>query len=108
MQERLHNVVDQYELGERLRDLRVIGSPVGSIRACFDLMAYDTPDDRDIVRRRMLAVPGALTNFTASLARGDGGRDRGGPPPGARVRRHGCELERRRAVLPEPRGRHGR
>ncbi len=73
MQERLHNVVDQYELGERLRDLRVIGSPVGSIRACFDLMAYDTPDDRDIVRRRMLAVPGALTNFTASLREGMAG-----------------------------------
>ena len=49
--------------GERLRDLRVIGSPVGSIRACFDLMAYDTPDDWDIVRRRMLAVPGALAEL---------------------------------------------
>ena len=50
MLERLQNVVDQYEAGERLRDIRVIGSPVGSIRACFDLMAYDTPEDWEIVR----------------------------------------------------------
>src|SRR5262245_18370341 len=31
MQERLQVAIDQYEADERLRDLRVIGSPVGSI-----------------------------------------------------------------------------
>ncbi len=70
MLERLQNVVDQHEAGERLRDVRVIGSPVGSIRSCFDLMAYDTPEDWDIVRARMARVPEALANLEASLREG--------------------------------------
>src|SRR5947207_13544441 len=36
--ERLSVRVEQQEAGERLRDLRIIGSPVQGIRQCFDLM----------------------------------------------------------------------
>jgi uncharacterized protein (DUF885 family) len=70
MTERLQVALDQYEAGERLRDLRVIGSPVGSIRAVFDLMAYDTPDDWDIVRRRMQRVPAAVAGLEEALREG--------------------------------------
>jgi uncharacterized protein (DUF885 family) len=70
MIERLQNVVDQFDAGERLRDVRIIGSPIGSIRACFDLMAYDTPDDWDVVRDRMRRVPAAVASVEAALREG--------------------------------------
>lgn len=70
MIERLQNIVDQFDAGERLRDLRIIGSPIGSIRACFDLMAYDTPDDWDLVRARMARVPTAVASVEAALREG--------------------------------------
>ena len=70
MRERMQITVDQYGAGERLRDLRVIGSPVGSIRACFDLMAYDTPEDWEVVRARMARVPDAVAGLEAALREG--------------------------------------
>jgi uncharacterized protein (DUF885 family) len=70
MSERLQVALDQYASGERLRDVRVIGSPVGSIRAVFDLMAYDTPDDWDVVRRRMERVPAAVAGLEEALREG--------------------------------------
>jgi uncharacterized protein (DUF885 family) len=70
MRERLQVAIDQYEADERLRDLRVIGSPVGSIRSVFDLMAYDTPEDWEVVRARMARVPDALASLEASLREG--------------------------------------
>ncbi|MGH8979076.1 MAG: DUF885 domain-containing protein [Acidimicrobiia bacterium] len=70
MRERIQVNLDQYDAGERLRDLRVIGSPVGSIRSCFDLMAYDTPEDWEIVRARMQRVPDAIAKFEESLREG--------------------------------------
>jgi uncharacterized protein (DUF885 family) len=70
MSERLQVTIDQHAAGERLRDLRVIGSPVGSIRSCFDLMARDTPDDWETVRARMQRVPEAIANFEVSLREG--------------------------------------
>jgi uncharacterized protein (DUF885 family) len=70
MVERLESALEEYEAGERLRDLRVIGSPVGSIRLCFDLMAYDTPDDWDVARERMSRVPDAVASLEASLREG--------------------------------------
>lgn len=70
MAERLTLAVDQHEAGERLRDLRIIGSPVQSIRQCFDLMSLETPDDWDIVRERMTAVPAAVASVEAALREG--------------------------------------
>src|SRR5580765_7557325 len=40
MAERLSLSVELRAAGEDLRALRIIGSPVQDIRACFDLMAY--------------------------------------------------------------------
>src|SRR5438067_10180 len=67
MRERLEVAVDQYEAGERLRDLRIIGSPYQSIRQCFDLMASTTDQDWEIVATRMESVPRALRSFEAAL-----------------------------------------
>jgi len=70
MTERLQVAVDQEEAGERLRDLRIIGSPFQSIRQCFDLMATATERDWEIIATRMERVPHALTSFEAALREG--------------------------------------
>jgi uncharacterized protein (DUF885 family) len=70
MQERLQVSVDQYAAGERWRDLRVIGSPVQSIRACFDLMAFDTHDDWETAAARMERVPEAIASLELTLREG--------------------------------------
>lgn len=70
MTERLAVAVDQHDAGERLRDLRVIGSPVQSIRQCFDLMSHETPQDWETVRARMARVPEAVEGFVAALREG--------------------------------------
>jgi uncharacterized protein (DUF885 family) len=70
MRERLQVSVDQDEAGERLRDLRIIGSPFESIRQCFDLMAIVTEQDWEIIASRMECVPQALASFEAALREG--------------------------------------
>jgi uncharacterized protein (DUF885 family) len=70
MRERLQVSVDQDEAGERLRDLRIIGSPFQSIRQCFDLMATATEQDWEIIASRMERVPQALASFEAALRDG--------------------------------------
>jgi uncharacterized protein (DUF885 family) len=70
IRERLEVAVEQHDAGERLRDLRTIGSPFQGIRQCFDLMATTTEDDWEIVATRMERVPSALTSFEAGLREG--------------------------------------
>jgi uncharacterized protein (DUF885 family) len=70
MAERLESELEQHESGERVRDLRVIASPVQDIRSCFDLMAYDTRDDWETVAARLERVPDAVRSFAANLAEG--------------------------------------
>jgi uncharacterized protein (DUF885 family) len=68
--ERLAVRVDQEDAGERLRDLRIIGSPVQGIRQCFDLMPYDTTQDWEVAAERLGRVPAALESFRRSLEEG--------------------------------------
>ncbi len=70
MGERLRVAVDQHEAGERLRDLRIIGSPFQSIRQCFDLMSSTTEADWEVIAIRMERVPQALDSFEAALREG--------------------------------------
>jgi uncharacterized protein (DUF885 family) len=70
MAERLQVSIDQYAAGERWRDLRIIGSPVQSIRECFDLMAFDTRDDWEIAATRMERVPEAVASLERTLREG--------------------------------------
>ncbi|HVH65360.1 MAG TPA: DUF885 family protein, partial [Candidatus Acidoferrum sp.] len=72
IRERLQVAVDQYESGEHLRELRIIGSPFGQIRQVFDLMPRDSVDDWDIMAERMARVPEALAGFEAALREGAG------------------------------------
>jgi len=70
--ERLGVEIDQYEAGERWRDLRIIGSPVQSVRSVFDLMPRDTPADWETIAARMEGVPGALAGLEETLRAGVG------------------------------------
>jgi len=70
MRERLQVAIDQDQAGERLRDLRIIGSPFQSIRQCFDLMATSTDADWEVIAARMERVPQALASFEAALREG--------------------------------------
>jgi len=70
MRERLQVAVEQSDAGERLRDLRIIGSPFQSIRQCFDLMPTTTEQDWEVVATRLERVPQALRSFQAGLREG--------------------------------------
>ena len=70
MRERLQVGIDQDAAGERLRDLRIIGSPFQSIRQCFDLMATGTEADWEVIATRMERVPYSLASFEAALREG--------------------------------------
>jgi uncharacterized protein (DUF885 family) len=70
MRERLQLALTEYDAGERLRDLRVLGSPVQTVRMAFDLMARATADDWEVVAERMALVPQGLASIEAALAEG--------------------------------------
>jgi uncharacterized protein (DUF885 family) len=70
MRERLELGLVEYDAGERLRDLRVLGSPVQTVRMAFDLMPRETADDWQTVAERMALVPQGLSSIEASLAEG--------------------------------------
>lgn len=70
MIERLSLEVEQYDAGERLRDIRVIGSPIQSARQCFDLMNFDTDADWAVATERMTNVPASLESFEGALREG--------------------------------------
>jgi len=70
MRERLQVEVDLHESGENLRELRIIGSPFGHIRQCFDLMPTASPEDWETIAARMDRVPAALASFGVALREG--------------------------------------
>ena len=70
MTERLELAVEMHDAGEELRALRIIGSPVQSIRGCFDLMAYDTDDDWKVASERLSRVPESLASLEVALREG--------------------------------------
>jgi uncharacterized protein (DUF885 family) len=70
MRERLELGLVEYDAGERLRDLRVLGSPVQTVRMAFDLMARHTGDDWQVVAERLALVPQGLSSIEAALAEG--------------------------------------
>jgi uncharacterized protein (DUF885 family) len=70
MTERCSLDLEQYEVSERLRDVRIIGSPIQSARQCFDLMRLDTDDDWAVATERMTRVPDSLASIEESLRAG--------------------------------------
>jgi uncharacterized protein (DUF885 family) len=67
MQERLEAEVAQHDAGERLRDLRILGSPVQSIRSVFDLMPGASEEDWVVIAERLEKVPAALDGLVTTL-----------------------------------------
>jgi uncharacterized protein (DUF885 family) len=63
MRERLELALTEYGAGERLRDLRVLGSPVQTVRMVFDLMPRATADDWNVIAERMALVPQGLASI---------------------------------------------
>lgn len=53
-----------------LRDLNVIASPAQDIRAVFDLMPTDTPEDWSVISARLGALPAAIEGYVATLREG--------------------------------------
>jgi uncharacterized protein (DUF885 family) len=62
--------VELADAGEDLRALRVIASPVSSVRICFDMLPRATAGDWEILTARVGAVAQALDGFEASLRAG--------------------------------------
>jgi uncharacterized protein (DUF885 family) len=70
LRDRIETEVDLHDAGEHLRALRILGSPVGSLRAVFDLMPTQTPDHWETMARRMEAVPAAYAQLWSALRHG--------------------------------------
>jgi uncharacterized protein (DUF885 family) len=74
MRERLGAQVEQHRIGEHLRDVNVLGSPVQAVRNVFTLMATDTEEDWQTIATRLEAVPwsiGTLISvYSAGIDRG--------------------------------------
>jgi uncharacterized protein (DUF885 family) len=72
MRDRLQRDINFFEADEDLRPLRIIGSPVQSVRQCFDLMSFETDADWAIAAERMRRVPEGLAGIEETLREGVG------------------------------------
>jgi len=70
MAERLTASLELHDAGEGYRSLRVLNSPHGSVRQCFDLMPLESESDWQVVAARLRAVPIALEGFRTTLQEG--------------------------------------
>jgi uncharacterized protein (DUF885 family) len=70
MRDHLNVRLALHDVHEELRRVRVISSPLQTIRQCFDLMAYDSDDDWGVATERMSRVPDAIASLEASLREG--------------------------------------
>lgn len=73
--ERLDAAIEGYDSGWQQVSLNVLASPLQEIRQVFDLMGTETEQDRQVLARRLRAVPDSLRGYTESLREGIG-RDR--------------------------------
>jgi len=70
MAERLSTSLELHDAGDDFRSLRVLHSPHGAVRQCFDLMRLESETDWQAVACRLRAVPTALKQFRSTLAEG--------------------------------------
>jgi uncharacterized protein (DUF885 family) len=70
LRERLTATLAVSEIGEHLRSLGNLMSPIQTVRRIFTFMPTDTPDHWSIIARRMAGVPDALTGYRATLTEG--------------------------------------
>ncbi|MCU1362741.1 MAG: hypothetical protein JWM55_569 [Acidimicrobiaceae bacterium] len=67
LQERLSSRLGLLESGESARIFSVIWSPLSEIRQIFELMPTGSPDELDVIARRLRAVRPALGSWRTSL-----------------------------------------
>ncbi len=82
--ERLDAWLGDHDSGWALAPVNVMESPVQLVRQVFDVMTTHAADERDLMRQRLLAVPGALAGYRRSL---ELALDRGLLPAARQVRR---------------------
>ncbi len=70
MSDRLSINVALYDLGEHLRDLNVLGSPIQGIRMAFDQMPTATEADWEVMAARIGLVPEGLSSLQAAYDEG--------------------------------------
>ena len=70
MLERLNLDIELHEAGEYLRALSILGSPLQSIRGCFDLMPRESEQHWHDVAARLRLVPEALSGYRRTLDEG--------------------------------------
>jgi uncharacterized protein (DUF885 family) len=80
--ERFTVAADSFAAGEWMLPLRVIGSPVGALRAMFDLMPRDRDDSWPNIAARLEGLPDALAGVRQTL---EHARAQGQPSPQRQV-----------------------
>jgi uncharacterized protein (DUF885 family) len=70
LRDRLTSKLAVSEIGEHLRAVGNLMSPVQTVRRVFTMMPTDTPDDWAVIARRMSHAPEALTGYRATLTEG--------------------------------------
>jgi uncharacterized protein (DUF885 family) len=70
LQERLELALEEHDAGERLRDVRILGSPIQGVRMVFDLMPRDTQEAWQTIAERLALVPQGLVGIEAALQEG--------------------------------------
>ena len=68
--ERLELALEEHDAGERLRDVRILGSPIQGVRMAFDLMARDSQEAWQTIAERLALVPQGLVSIEAALQEG--------------------------------------
>jgi uncharacterized protein (DUF885 family) len=68
--ERLRLGLEEHDAGERLRDVRILGSPIQGVRMAFDLMPRDTEEQWQTIAERLVLVPQGLSSIESALTEG--------------------------------------
>jgi len=67
LRERLEATIAVTDAGEEDRSLNNIASPVQELREVFDVMPFETEEEREVLAARMAAVPQAWQQYQRSL-----------------------------------------
>ena len=70
MAERLEASLALHDAGEDFRSLRVLHSPQGTVRQCFDLMSTEDEAAWELIAVRLSRVPEVLEQLRATLEEG--------------------------------------
>ena len=70
LRERLELALEEHDAGERLRDLRILGSPVQEVRMVFDLMPRESEEHWQTIAERLALVPQGLAGVVAGFTEG--------------------------------------